>query len=896
MVRHWEQGSARETFQQTATTYMTAIKLTVEHHLHMVGAAHLFLKQHPDFSTASFKTVASQILHHHHGAQLIQWQPSNDRNSTIELSSADISAAMLTTLRHYATTATPDQHTLAANLSQPLTAKDDTAAVLILSAPVLTDKNVLLGTLVNVLDNRDLLDSALQKLFKIPSGIDLYFFDETDPAQPLLLHYHTSRQRTQPVAQLEKASLLHQLHATESFPMVKRKWRIYCLPVDLGSFSAYHGIGSAVVLVVGLLSTLFLILFFRHHTQQTEKLRQLAEERATALAETENHRLELELSELRFRSIAQSALDAIISANRQGKITYWNRGAEIMFGYSMQEIVNHSLTKIIPDQFREAHNRGLERVNQTGQTKVVGQTVELSGLRKSGQEFPMELSLSTWLVKEERFFSAVIRDITERKHAQEKILREKERAEQYLSIAGTIILALDSQGCVTLINKRGQETLGYSQEELIGKDWFKTAIPAEIDTEVRGIFQEIMADHRDNLQQYENKVINRQGQRRLISWYNILLRDKTGHPVGTLSSGEDVTEKRILEEQSRRVYQSQAAISQLLHTVIKPIARQELAEEALQIILEIPWLAVKSMGAIFLTDESTGDLILVAHKGLSQHLLTHCTRITPGFCLCGRAAKLQETVFASHIDERHDILFEGIKPHGHYCVPILFQTKTLGVINLYIPDGHNKNLEEITLLTSIADTLAGVLERKRMEDQLKHIAHHDSLTGLPNRAMFLQHLTRFMATSHREKGSLAVMFLDLDRFKAVNDTMGHEMGDKLLIEVAKRLRECLREADIVARLGGDEFTIILTTILQPEDVSNVAKKIISKLSQPFPIHDHVCHIGASVGISLFPDHDSKPEKLLTKADLALYAVKNSGRNNFRFYQPDMDLDTNQVSC
>ncbi len=184
-----------------------------------------------------------------------------------------------------------------------------------------------------------------------------------------------------------------------------------------------------------------------------------------------------------------------------------------------------------------------------------------------------------------------------------------------------------------------------------------------------------------------------------------------------------------------------------------------------------------------------------------------------------------------------------------------------------------------------------VTERRLAEQSLERIAHHDALTGLPNRRLFTVFLQQALARSRRHSSRLAVMFMDLDRFKSINDTYGHDIGDMLLVEAAHRIRNCLRENDVVARLGGDEFTIILSDDpLQPVTIGLVAQKIIDGLCEPFYLQEYTCNIGSSIGISRFPNDGDQPDELLKKADQALYAVKKGGRNHFLFYNPNMDSE------
>ena len=168
------------------------------------------------------------------------------------------------------------------------------------------------------------------------------------------------------------------------------------------------------------------------------------------------------------------------------------------------------------------------------------------------------------------------------------------------------------------------------------------------------------------------------------------------------------------------------------------------------------------------------------------------------------------------------------------------------------------------------------------------LAGRDALTGLPNRTVLKEQLAERMAQAARAQDKLAVLYVDLDRFKAVNDTLGHAMGDALLQKVAERFRNALREGDTVARIGGDEFAIIQSGAAQPEAAKSLAARLIDLISRAYAVNGHMLHIGASVGIAIYPDDGPDVGVLLKNADLALYRAKAEGRGVFRFYEPAMD--------
>jgi diguanylate cyclase (GGDEF)-like protein len=168
---------------------------------------------------------------------------------------------------------------------------------------------------------------------------------------------------------------------------------------------------------------------------------------------------------------------------------------------------------------------------------------------------------------------------------------------------------------------------------------------------------------------------------------------------------------------------------------------------------------------------------------------------------------------------------------------------------------------------------------KQTNEQVTHLAHHDGLTGLPNRTLFYDRLNQAIARAKRDKESVAVLFLDLDGFKKINDTLGHASGDVLLIEAAKRIQSCVRESDTVARMGGDEFTAILCNVGNGKEI--VAQKILDTIRQPFMLADQSCSVGVSIGIAIYPDSGGNAEDLVKVADTAMYLAKDSGKNCYR---------------
>jgi diguanylate cyclase (GGDEF)-like protein len=202
----------------------------------------------------------------------------------------------------------------------------------------------------------------------------------------------------------------------------------------------------------------------------------------------------------------------------------------------------------------------------------------------------------------------------------------------------------------------------------------------------------------------------------------------------------------------------------------------------------------------------------------------------------------------------------------------------LTINSLRDPQGHIHR--HIALFTDIT-------QKKQAEDLIWHQANYDALTNLPNRRLFRDRLMQEMKLSQRAGHSLALLLIDLDRFKEVNDTLGHEMGDLLLVDASRRIAACVRETDTVARLGGDEFAAVLPNLADTARVEQVAQAITQVLSEPFQLKDEMANVTASIGIALYPSDAAAPEALLRNADQAMFEVKNRGRDGFSYFTPAM---------
>lgn len=231
----------------------------------------------------------------------------------------------------------------------------------------------------------------------------------------------------------------------------------------------------------------------------------------------------------------------------------------------------------------------------------------------------------------------------------------------------------------------------------------------------------------------------------------------------------------------------------------------------------------------------------------------------------------------------------SVGEHAERCVnalttPIIVNEKNIGQLKVaYIEEVPFILPEEQNLLDTIAHDLSKCLERKEAEQRITDMATHDELTGLPNRHLLQDRIKQVLAHNHRNHQQMAVLFIDLDHFKVINDSLGHDIGDLLLQEVSARLVACIRKQDTVARQGGDEFIVVLHTIANSLDASSVAQKLLDALVQPYRIKEKELHIGGSIGISIYPDDGNNADTLLRHSDIAMYHAKELGRNNYQFF-------------
>jgi len=372
-----------------------------------------------------------------------------------------------------------------------------------------------------------------------------------------------------------------------------------------------------------------------------------------------------------------------------------------------------------------------------------------------------------------------------------------------------------------------------------------------------------------------------------------------------LSFGLDNIDREAECKRNERAARRLAKMFAALSATNEAILRAKTAPELYQLVCNAAVHVGRSLAAtVLLAEPDSPWLQPVAGTGQIVKLVKQ-TRfsIDPenpyGKGVCGNAFRTQKASANEDIlnSEQGQPWWESSLQAGvvaSCAVPLTKFGRSIGVILFFVTKSWASDKEIVALLARMAENVSVALEnfdrvneKVQADNQIQYLATHDDLTGLPNRVAFQQLFGQTIRSALRHGRRCALLFIDLDRFKVINDSLGHAAGDMLLVEIADRLRGCVRESDLVARFGGDEFVVILDEINDQSDISAVASKILSTLLPPMILAGHECRTTGSIGIAVFPDNGSDVQTLTKNADMAMYRAKEEGKNNFRFFTPEI---------
>jgi PAS domain S-box-containing protein len=476
----------------------------------------------------------------------------------------------------------------------------------------------------------------------------------------------------------------------------------------------------------------------------------------TVLTET------LELTNGYLENILESMAGGILTIDRNGRITWFNRSAEEITGFKKEEVLGQDCCKILKSDLCEEFCP-LQEVLDTGKPVF---NYEISITTKTGDKVPVNITTAPLRDRDKKIIGAVenFRDLTKHKGLWGKLREERNKAQQYLNIAGVIIVAINREGIVTLINKKGCDVLGYKEEEIIGKNWYDLCVPDNLRAERKKDFDDLMAGYYQDVEDYENIIVTKSGEERIIAWHNTLIRDEEGHIIGTLSSGNDITKRKLAEEELIRS-EKMASLGQLAASVVHEV------NNPLAGIMVYVKLFLKKFQSGTLQSEGTDEQLLKMQKELER-----TTRIIRNLLDFARQSEptmaptdINKTVEAAVLLVGNQISLENIhldKRLNPELPQVLadFDKIQQVLINIMLnatqamPDGGN-----LTIATSVAD---GV----RIGDEVKNTVKIDIIdtgVGIPQENLG-KLFTPFFTTKEKGKGvglGLSVVHGIIDKHK-----------------------------------------------------------------------------------------------------------------------------------
>ncbi|MGQ0486697.1 MAG: sensor domain-containing protein [Hyphomicrobiales bacterium] len=559
-----------------------------------------------------------------------------------------------------------------------------------------------------------------------------------------------------------------------------------------------------------------------------------------------------------YRGLLEAAPDAMAVVNQGGEIVLLNLQAEMKFGYRHDELVGQKVTSIIPQGFAEQLTADGTRSAEDALAQQNGTGIELTGRRKDGSEFPIEIMLRPLESPEEILVTAAIRDISVRKDSEQHLAQMEGRYRGLLEAAPDAMAVVNQHGEIILLNLQAEKRFGYRRDELLGQK-VTNIIP-------EGFAERLLAD---DLRSAEDALAQQIGTGiELIA----LRKDGSKFPIELMLSPLESAEGILVTAAIRDISVRKAAEKHLAQAEGKLFVEKERAQ-----------VTLNSIGDAVISTDISGNITF----------LNFVAEKITGWSLQEAAGRPMREVFK---------ILDG---RSGKTIPDPMEKAVGGNRTVHLPsncilvrrDGFEVPIEDSVApihdregkATGAVIVFRDVSAARAMALQITHSAEHDFLTGLPNRMLLNDRVDQAIALAPRHGYKVAVLFLDLDGFKHVNDSLGHPIGDKLLQSVAKRLVDCVRGSDTVSRQGGDEFVVLLSEMQHLEDAAIAARRMLKAVAKAHFIDQHDLHVTTSIGVSVYPGDGLDAETLIKNADTAMYQAKEKGRQSYQFFKPAMNV-------
>jgi diguanylate cyclase (GGDEF)-like protein/PAS domain S-box-containing protein len=551
----------------------------------------------------------------------------------------------------------------------------------------------------------------------------------------------------------------------------------------------------------------------------------------------------LRQSEEKYRDILESIEEGYFEVDVAGNLTFVNDSMCRIWGYPKEQLIGLNNRQYTDE---ENAKKLYQTFNEVFRTGISSKAFDWQIIRKDGTVVYIEATVSLRKDSADNVigFRGTVHNITERKQAEEAQRQSEEKYRGILENIRESYFEVDLYGNFTFFNDSLCRLTGCSKEELVGMNYSNFS-DEETSKIVFQTFHKVYKTGEPS-EGFDWPTTRKDGIKIYVSASISLRKDPAGKPIGFRGVLRDVTERKRMEEELRQSEEKHRSIIEQMHDGYFEI---DLAGN----FVHFNEAACRTYG--YSKEEMLGlNYKQYTDKETGRKLFEVFTELyKTGIPVKAHALEL--------------IRKDGTKSFNEISVSLVKNAKGEAI-------GFRGIARDIT-------------ERKRSEEQIRHMATHDTLTELPNRIMFGQLLNHAIRSAKRHRRQLAVLFTDLDRFKIINDTLGHEAGDLLLKTIATRFKQTLRATDVVARLGGDEFVILVEEVDNPGQLVTVAQKILSTAMKPVPLMGEECRVTASVGISIYPKDGEDEQTLMKTADKAMYFAKEEGKNNYQFYSEGM---------